>query len=118
MRNAVAVFADLFSTAAGYPLNISTENGKENVIECYINESLKNDESYKLSIRSSKIVLEGRTAKGIFYGFQTLRQLLPAEIESSTKTVREVEWSIPCADIEDTPRFSYRGLTYHVISNR
>lgn len=114
MRNAVSVFVDLFSTAAGYPLNISTEKGKENVIECHINESLKNDEAYKLSIRSSKIVLEGRTAKGIFYGFQTLRQLLPAEIESSTKVVREVEWSIPCADIEDTPQFSYRGLMLDV----
>lgn len=41
MRNAVGVFKDLFSTAAGYSLFVSTAEIKENVIECRINPNLK-----------------------------------------------------------------------------
>ena len=114
VRSATQVFTDLFSTAAGYQINVSARKEKENVIECKINPSLKTDESYRMSIRPSKIILEGKTAKGIFYGFQTLRQLLPAEIESSAKVNQAVAWSIPCAEIEDSPEFSYRGLMLDV----
>lgn len=116
LQNAVELFTSLFSTAAGYSLPVSNTNTSKsnNVIECHINPNLKNEESYKLTIRPSKIVLEGKTATGLFYGFQTLRQLLPAEIESSAANNREVKWSIPCADIEDSPTFSYRGLMLDV----
>ena len=40
---------------------------------------------------------------------QTLRQLLPIEIFSSGK-VTGIDWSIPCVEIEDYPRFKWRGL--------
>lgn len=116
MQNATEIFTGLFSTAAGYslPISIANTNEPKNVIECRINRNLKNIESYKLTIRPSKIVLEGKTAVGVFYGFQTLRQLLPAEIESGAVDNGKVRWSIPCADIEDSPMFSYRGLMLDV----
>ncbi len=114
MQNAVRVFKELFSAVAGYSLPVSIAEIKKNVIECHINPNLKDDESYRMKIRPSKIVLEAKTVTGIFYGFQTLRQLLPAEIESKSKLGQEVKWSIPCADIEDTPKFSYRGLMLDV----
>lgn len=116
MQNATEIFTELFSTAAGYslPISITNTNESKNVIECRINRNLKNIESYKLTVRPSKIVLEGKTATGIFYGFQTLRQLLPAEIESNAEDNTKVKWSIPCADIEDSPTFSYRGLMLDV----
>lgn len=58
-------------------------------------------EGYHISITSQKITVIGKGA-GLFYGLQTLTQLLPAEKTATTK--------IPCVEIDDYPRFGYRGL--------
>lgn len=47
--------------------------------------------------------------KWIFYAIQTLLQLLPPEIYSSTTAI-ERSWEVPAVFIEDTPRFAYRGM--------
>ena len=52
---------------------------------------------------------------GLFYGVQTLLQLLPKEIES--KTVAKASWTIPAARIVDYPRFGWRGLMLDVSRN-
>lgn len=114
LKNGIEIFADLYLRASGDTLSISTVNMTKNVIECSLDPNLNNDESYQLYIRPSKIILKGKTVKGIFYGFQTLRQMLPADIEGKVKSNQDVKWSIPCADIEDTPEFSYRGLMLDV----
>lgn len=59
-------------------------------------------EDYVLEIEESKITLTGNSSAGIFYGIQTLRQLLDNE-------------SIPCLTITDFPGFSYRGF-YHDVT--
>jgi len=46
---------------------------------------------------------------GIFYALQTLYQLLPADIYGKNRSDIK-KWEIPCVNIEDAPRFSYRGL--------
>ncbi|MGL5619936.1 MAG: family 20 glycosylhydrolase, partial [Tannerellaceae bacterium] len=46
---------------------------------------------------------------GLFYGMQTLLQLLPAEIESAT-AVKGIAWSLPAVTIKDEPRFEWRGI--------
>jgi len=67
------------------------------------------DEGYVLQVKKDRVVVEARAAAGVFYGIQTIRQLLPAEIESKEK-VTDVKWAIPVATVEDKPRFSWRGL--------
>ncbi|MCK7528175.1 MAG: beta-N-acetylhexosaminidase [Ignavibacteriales bacterium] len=54
-------------------------------------------------------MIEASELNGLFYGIQSLRQLLPIEIESKTK-VENVEWKIPCVVILDEPEFIWRGL--------
>src|SRR5262249_23152004 len=49
---------------------------------------------------------------GLFRGVQTIRQLLPAAIESST--VQTSTWAIPAGIIHDTPRFSFRSAMLDV----
>jgi hexosaminidase len=56
--------------------------------------------------------LEAQTPQGIFYGMQTLRQLLPYQIERSY--LSNIAWTIPCVEIEDEPRFVHRGLMLDV----
>ncbi len=70
-------------------------------------------EGYRLKVTTSGVSLAGGDAAGVFYGFQTLRQLLPKEIESKA-AVSGVSWSIPVVTIEDHPRFGWRGLMLDV----
>ena len=66
-------------------------------------------EGYKLEILKDRINIIGKSAAGVFYGVETLRQLLPVSFERNDgKTVSEVK--LPCLTIEDQPRFGYRGM--------
>ncbi len=66
------------------------------------------NESYSLVVNSDGIILHASHSNGIFYAIQTLRQLLPIEIES--KMVEKVSWIIPGINIFDSPRFKWRGF--------
>jgi len=63
------------------------------------------DQGYRLTITPQQIIIAGKGA-GLFYGIQTLLQLIPADHMASIK--------IPCGQIEDYPRFAYRGLMLDV----
>ena len=66
-------------------------------------------EGYGLSVSAKSVVLRAPTAAGLFYGAQTLLQLLPTEV-FSTNRVRNVKWKLPGVHIEDQPRFAWRGM--------
>lgn len=70
-------------------------------------------ESYKLAVTTNAIVIRAPTQAGLFYGTRTLLQLLPPEI-FSTNLVTGVNWEVPCVQIEDWPRFKWRGLMLDV----
>ncbi|MFX1419162.1 MAG: beta-N-acetylhexosaminidase [Promethearchaeota archaeon] len=65
-------------------------------------------EGYDLEITPTMITISSKKPVGIFYGIQTLRQLLPPEIESKN-VIKDIEWYIPCMKVKDYPRFSWRG---------
>ncbi|MDR2682580.1 MAG: beta-N-acetylhexosaminidase [Dysgonamonadaceae bacterium] len=113
MKNAVAVLNGLLSRAAGFQLEITENPATANAIVCKLNASLPNREAYKLSVQKELITLEAQSAQGIFYGMQTLRQLLPSQIERPF--LGNVAWTVPCLEIEDAPRFAYRGLMLDVV---
>jgi hexosaminidase len=112
MKNAVAIFNHLLNRAAGFRLEITENPATANAIICKLNASVSNKEGYKLSVQKELITLEAQTAQGIFYGMQTLRQLLPYQIERPY--LGNVAWTIPCLEIEDAPRFIHRGLMLDV----
>ena len=67
---------------------------------------LPSPESYTLSVTSQRIEIRATSGAGLFYGMQTLLQLMqPAGTGS---------YSVPSVEIEDTPRFAYRGLMLDV----
>lgn len=70
-------------------------------------------EGYKLLVTPDRVQINANDPAGLFYGVQTLVQLFPKEIESST-LVKGVKWEIPCVDITDYPRFGWRGLMFDV----
>ncbi|MEE6310984.1 beta-N-acetylhexosaminidase [Plantactinospora veratri] len=69
-------------------------------------------EGYHLEISSSGVLARARTAAGLFYAVQTLRQLLPPKIESARR--QPGPWAIPGGTIDDQPRFGYRGAMLDV----
>lgn len=69
-------------------------------------------EGYQLRVDVSKITVTANNAAGLFYGVQTILQLLPKEILS--KSVSSAKWEIPSVTITDSPRFGYRGVMLDV----
>ncbi|MCE5344823.1 MAG: family 20 glycosylhydrolase [Bacteroidales bacterium] len=72
-------------------------------------------EGYTLISTSKGVVITANEAAGLFYGMQTLLQLLPKEIES--KTTVKTNWKIPAVKITDYPRFGWRGIMLDVSRN-
>jgi len=66
-------------------------------------------EGYELEVNRTFIKIQGNSPAGIFYGLQTLYQLMPAEIEATTRE-NSVTWFVQACKITDYPRFSYRGM--------
>lgn len=65
--------------------------------------------SYELLVSRHEILITAGTPAGAFYALQTLFQLLPAEFEYDAP-VYGVTWDVPCVEIRDAPRFSWRGM--------
>lgn len=76
-------------------------------------EENKGNEGYKIITTLEKVKIIAYKPEGISRGVQTLRQLLPAEVEKNT-LVTDVEWSIPVSQIDDKPEYGYRGLIIDV----
>ena len=77
-------------------------------IQLKIDFTFANPESYTLSISKNGITIAGGSSAGVFYGIQSLLQLMPASIYDNDKLRTKVE--LPCIEIIDSPRFSYRGM--------
>lgn len=101
--------AAMLSRSTGFQYAVSTSvAGKTSIIFVLDKKQEANAEAYSLSIKPKQIIVSASSAQGLFYGLQTLRQLFPAAIESENLT--PTAWTIPCVQIEDFPRYAYRGL--------
>ncbi|MDT7784703.1 MAG: hexosaminidase, partial [Pseudonocardiales bacterium] len=69
-------------------------------------------QGYQLDVAVNAVVVRANTSEGLFAGVQTLRQLLPAAVESAT--TQPGPWTVPGTLIVDYPRFSYRGAMLDV----
>ncbi len=67
------------------------------------------DESYTLTVSSSRITIKAGTYRGVANGISTLRQLLPDEIESR-EPVKGIRWTVPVVQVQDKPAYHWRGL--------
>lgn len=69
------------------------------------------EEGYELRVAPEGVSLIAPRPAGLFYGVQTVRQLLPATVESAAQPG---PWTLPAGTIRDTPRFGWRGLMLDV----
>ena len=68
-------------------------NSENNSINFIIDKNIKNNEEYHLSITEKDIQIKSKTAKGAFYGVQTLLQLLPSKSNSQEIAIQSLEIS-------------------------
>jgi hexosaminidase len=67
------------------------------------------DEGYLLDIGGNGVLVRAAAPAGLFYGVQTLRQLVSPAIERRAAARETRLWTIPCMSVEDRPRFAWRG---------
>ena len=82
------------------------EAGRGRRIELRLNRAVEGEEAYRLEVTPKRITVAASTHKGLFWGVQTLRQLLPLQ--------RAGTITIPALRIEDAPEFGYRGHMFDV----
>ena len=101
------------NVATGF--NLKATQGNKGAIQLNLNfvpDPQLGKEGYSLVSTSKSIIISANQPAGLFYGMQTLLQLLPVEIES--KEVVKLKWMVPAVSIKDYPRFAWRGLMLDV----
>ena len=105
------LLADWLQPATGYRLAVgAASGGAARTITLRLDTTLTRlgDEGYRLTVSGTRITIRARRPAGVFYGVETLRQLLPPDIFRAAR-VDSVTWTVPAVEIEDQPRFQWRG---------
>ncbi len=113
--NEVHYLADMFKISSGFSLKKTFEPLKKNFVKMLLDENLSSlgDEGYELTITEIGIIIKAAKPAGLFYACQTIKQLLPPEIDG-VYPIKNLDLSIPCLKINDIPRFGYRGYMLDV----
>jgi hexosaminidase len=107
--------AGILRPSTGFPLPVGTNTspaGNQIKLELAADDASLGSEGYQLSVTSKGVVLKASKPAGLFYGVQTLRQLLPAAVEATTK--QSATWVIPAQQIRDRPEYGFRGAMLDV----
>lgn len=102
------------SFVTGHAVSLSGSKNAENSIRLsIIKDASIGDEGYKLNVTPKQVSILANKPAGLFYGMQTLFQLMPKEVEEKQFT-KGVKWEVPACSITDYPRFGWRGLMFDV----
>lgn len=110
VRNVANFLQQKLRPATGFNVEIvEGQTTEEGSIVLSIGDSKDlGEEGYELSIDENNIRLTANTPAGLYWGAQTLRQLLPEEIEG-TKATANTSWEVAAGTIRDYPRYAWRG---------
>ncbi len=102
-RHIAEMFNQFLKENYGFVLSLNENNAvSENTINLSIKGGSSPAEGYQLTITKKEVSLLGADGPGLFHGLQSLIQLLPVQKQNS--------YVLPCAVINDYPRFRYRGM--------
>lgn len=108
--------ADRLRPSTGFQLNVVPVSGSPESGHVYLTtvggDPSLGEEGYTLTVTNNSVMLVAYQPAGLFRGIQTIRQLLPPSIESSTK--QSGPWEIGAVTISDHPRFAWRGMMLDV----
>ena len=107
---AAEYLADMLSSATGYDLKVKEGEG---TITLALGDVQGKEGAYTLTAESDKVNITGNSYGGVIAGIESLRQLFPPQIESK-EIVKGTDWAIPAVNIQDAPRFEWRGIMLDV----
>ena len=117
IKDEALAFANVLRESTGCKGRIT--NGKKAHIMMSIDASIP-FEGYRLSVSKKGISMSASGSRGFFYAFQTLKKMMPANVMAGMSVAKAQEilpWykttkrpEVPCVEIEDAPRFWYRGF--------
>ena len=108
LKKVVDNFVSEVKETTGVKFVKCNKDGKAHIV-IRIDENIAN-EGYKLSVTPKRIEVVAAKPAGLFYAFQTLKQLMPRNVMAGVPDENIKEWSVPCVEIADEPRFSWRGF--------
>jgi hexosaminidase len=105
--------AALLFKSTGYQFQVGANGGSSAVKGAILLTTVNANsnlgaEGYELTVAPDSVVIRAPAPAGVFYGVQSLLQLLPPEV-FALRPVRNVQWVLPCVYIQDAPRFPWRG---------
>lgn len=119
----IADFAVALGRATGSPVKVGSVNLENNIPNAIIfrQEAGFAPDQYKIEVTGDRAMVHAGTRSGFLNAIATLKQLLPAEIYLACKqgaaynadgkhTLPAESWTLPLVQIEDQPRFAYRGM--------
>ena len=105
--NAIKAFAGQLSLVSGTESTVDGDAATKGFI--FTLDTALPEEAYTLDISKKAVTVKASSLRGFNYAIQTMKQMLPAEIFGKAKAEGK-EWTLQCAEINDQPRFSYRGM--------
>jgi hexosaminidase len=105
---AASLLESKLERAAGIHLQPVVNDKKAIIMLLIDKDAVHTPEGYQMNIDANRIFIKASTETGLYYGVQTLLQLLPPQIESN-QLVKAV-WEVPAITIADAPEFAYRGI--------
>ncbi|GEM47172.1 beta-N-acetylhexosaminidase [Deinococcus cellulosilyticus NBRC 106333 = KACC 11606] len=105
------ILAEKLRASTGFSLPITNQPGGKGIVFQQSEEDL-GPEGYRLEVTEHQVVLGASDEAGLFYAAISLLQLLPPAIFSQSQET--ADWHIPAQQIEDHPRFGWRGFMLDV----
>ena len=112
----VEKFVECYTKVSGADVTIVDQGDASSIINLNLNTGANNlgPEAYKLKITEQNIAIEAETTRGFYYAFQSLKKLLPACVMAGVKDPNVTTFILPVVDINDAPKFQYRGYMLDV----
>lgn len=106
LQHAARFFNEYLNQLHGVTLKTAKKGGPANAIHLRVQRKDTVSGGYELDVANSQISINGNDENGVFYGVQSLLQLLPVE--------KTVALNVPHVSIKDAPRYAYRGVMLDV----
>ncbi|TRX70498.1 family 20 glycosylhydrolase [Carboxylicivirga sp. M1479] len=106
-------FNNYLSPILGDALQVNDKTPPDNYILFQVSPKIPHKEAYQLQVSESHVHIKANSCTGLFYAIQSLRQLLPVDVDNQ-KITQINNLLIPALEIKDSPQFEYRGFNLDV----
>ena len=108
-------FVQVYNVAAGAQASVAqSQQGALLQVVKFDSSAKRAAGAYKVKVTADQVKLTADDALGLFYAFQTVKKMLPANVMAGVYEAKNTVYALPLVDITDEPRFEYRGFMLDV----